>query len=516
MTSLFKAAEIEAKQSPVSYTENGALTYSSTGSAVLDLFSRGAAMRKASDKEITELFRKAFEENVALAVAVLFYIRDVRGGQGERRFFRTAIKWLSSKCPELVAELLPFIPEYGRWDDLFVLQDTELGSGAFRLVAMQLLKDASAVARNDVNNLSLAAKWAPSESSGKASRKRAIALMQSMGVSPRQYRKLLSSLRKHLDIVERKMCAKQFELINYQTVPSRASMLYKDAFQKWDGARYLDFLASVKKGEAKINSSVLYPYELVSKVIQEGKEDLTYQLQWDSLVDYVSDKKRNAIVVVDGSGSMYSYGYGSVIQSSTISTPIHIAVSIGLYFAERNTGIFKDKLITFSETPAFIDLSKVKGFYNRVKHIKKYNEVANTNLQAVFDLILGLAKKYEVPQEELPDTVYIVSDMEFDSCVVGTNGMVTSQNDINLRAIDKKYLDSGYKRPNIVFWNVAARNQHSPATYDDKGIALVSGCSPSIFKTAMDGPTDPITAMLATVNSERYEPIISKVMSFKS
>lgn len=511
MTTLFEAAKKEqAKKSPAyTRTENGALTLASSGTKVLDLFARGAAMRHSTEAEIEKLFSDAYKESKILAVTLLFYIRDVLHGQGERRFFRVGLRWLATKNAKLVSLLLPIIPEYGRWDDLFVLKGIankgeSLYQKVLQQVATQLMADAAKVRTEGKDaSISLAAKWVPSEKSKLSDV--AFDLMRVMDVTPRQYRKLVSYLRGHLKIVEQFMCRKAFDEIRYESVPSRAAMLYRKAFKKQDGTRYLKYLEQVKSGAKTIKAATLFPYEIVSRLRNMYTTDDTLELQWKALPKYPA----KGLAVVDGSGSMYSNYMGG--SNSVI--PIDVALSLGLYLAENNTGIWKDKLITFSENPKFIELPKTaKTLKDKIEYVKKYDEVANTNIQKVFEMILALAQKHNLPESEMPEILYIVSDMEFDYCVtMGESRYERSFGETNLEAITRKYEAAGYQRPKIVFWNVQSRTAQSPAAYDERGVALFSGCSPSLFKTALDGELNPIKAMLTTIDVPRYHPIMELV-----
>lgn len=512
MTTLFQAAQKEqAKKSPAyTRTENGALTLASSGTKVLDLFARGAAMRHSTEAEIEKLFSEAYKEDKILAVTLLFYIRDVLHGQGERRFFRVGLRWLANKNAKLVSLLLPIIPEYGRWDDLFVLKGiANKGESLYQKVlqqyATQLMADAAKCRlEGESTSISLAAKWAPSEKS--KLKDVAFDLMRTMGVSARQYRKLLSFLREHLQIVERFMCAKDFSEIRYESVPSRAAMLYRKAFKKQDGARYLKYLEQVESGAKNIKAGTLFPYEIVSRLRNMSGTDTTLELQWKALPEYPA----KGLAVVDGSGSMYSNYMGG--SNSVI--PIDVALSIGLYLAEHNQGIWEGKLITFSENPKFIELPKsAKTLKDKIQYVKKYDEIANTNIQKVFDMILALAQKHNLPESEMPEILYIISDMEFDSCVSTSSGYGRSFDETNLEAMTRKYEAAGYKRPKIVFWNVQSRNAQSPAAFDERGVALFSGCSPSLFKTALEGELNPVKAMLTTIDVPRYHPIMELVAS---
>ena len=473
MNTLLKNIE---KDQNFTLTENGALTNISTLSNLLDFFGLGGALRSRTEDDVVALFRKAFGEDKLLALKVLFYLRDIRGGQGERKTFRTILKWLGNEYPQTVCNNLSNIAFFGRYDDLFALEGTKCWNDVLELIASMWVSLEENV---------LLAKWLPSpNTSSENTRRLARVIYKYLGISEKEYRQKLSKVRKAGKVVEPLMCSNQWEAIEYSHVPSKASLNYKDAFRKHDQVRYEGFLESVKKGEAKINAGALYPYEIVEKVFK-GDDSDTLDVLWDALPDYIGENKHNGIVVADVSGSMNG-------------RPMAVSISLAMYFAERVEGQFAGHFLTFSETPR---LQKVVGnnIREKVQNLSRADWGMSTNLQATFDLILGTAVKNNVPAEEMPDTIYIVSDMEFNSaCRVHTN----------FETIKTKYEVHGYKMPSLVFWNVNARNSQSPITKDDKGTCLVSGCSPSILKTLLLGQViSPLDVMLGAIGSERYEKV---------
>jgi len=476
-------------------TENSAVTFTSTTSKVLDLFSRGAALRTRTDAEVVSLFSDAYYENKLLALKCLFYIRDVRGGQGERKTFRTCLKWLSTVDFPAVLANIDNIANYGRYDDILCLLDThevEIAEYLRKTLAADVLLAMSG------KSTSLLAKWMPSVNTSSAeTRMQAKKLVRLFGCSDKEYRKTLSQLRAAINIVESKMCAKDWDSIEFSKVPSRASMIYKKAFRRHGESRYDAWLQAVEKGEAKINASTLFPYDLVREAMKyyggwKVEADVqsaikTIDLQWKNLPNYLEKNPHNGLVVADVSGSMSGL-------------PIQVSISLAIYFAERNIGTFKDCFITFSGNPT---LQKIEGsnIVEKVENLNSAEWEMNTNLQAVFDLILRAAKKDKVPAKDMPETIFIISDMEFDSACGGTQ--------TNFEAIEKKYAESGYKIPTICFWNVDSRNDQSPVTKNQQGVTLVSGCSPSIFKSVMSGETiTPYDFMLEVLNSNRYNKVV--------
>jgi hypothetical protein len=455
-------------------TENNAKTLRSSDSAVLDLFAAGAAWRTRSEADIVEAIELAWLENAELTLKCLFYLRDVRGGQGERRTFRIALQHLAGYHRDALIPNLQHVAEYGRWDDLISLGDAEFVTA---LLLKQLQADIAA------ERPSLLAKWMPSgNTASRATRHQAKLLMAAFGWTPRQYRKTLSGLREKLRVVERDMCAKRWGSIIYAHVPSNASLRYRRAFKKRDCQRYTEYLASVKKGEIKINSGTLYPYDLVHQVWKSPGDD-TIDLQWAALPNYM-DKPTNALVMADTSGSM-------------AGRPIEVSISLAIYIAERNQGPFHNLYMTFSSRPTICQVSG-KTLYEKVHTIKPI--VENTDIMAAFREVLRLAKKSKATQEDIPQMLLIISDMEFDQA--SANNKRT-----NFEQAAHEFKLAGYRLPTVVFWQVDQRNRQQPVRQHQSGAVLVSGMSPSILKQVMNFSQSPYDLMLKTLNSERYAAI---------
>ncbi len=451
-------------------TENLAVTFIRSGSNLLDFYAQAGAMRKNPAMAL-DLFKKAFAEDRQSALRILFYLRDVRGGQGERELFRKCLEWLGSNYQEVFEKIVDHISEYGRWDDALFDNDK-----CFSILTDQLRKD------QESDKPSLLAKWLPTiNASSKKTREKARFLADKLGLTEIAYRKLLRSLRQKIKTVEELMSARKWSDINYSIVPSQAARIYRNAFKKHDEQRYNAFIKKAEKGEAKIQSGTLYPYQIYVSV--QNNYSRTLEALWNQLPDYTQDK--NALVVADVSGSMEGQ-------------PMSVSVSLALYFAERNKGQFKDHFITFSGEPR---LQRIVGstLLDKMNSIEQSEWEMNTNLQAVFDLILNTAIQNDTPENELPKTIYIISDMEFDDACEGRT---------NFEVIKQKYAEAGYTMPNLVFWNVDARSgKNLPVQKTEKNVALVSGFSPSIFKIAVEGKT-PEQVMFETINSERYSRII--------
>lgn len=459
------------KETSYGETENGALTFIRSGSSLLDFYAQAGAMRKNKD-EALNLFKKAFAEDRLKAVKILFYLRDVRGGQGERDLFRICLEWLGTDVPEVFEKVVEYVSEYGRWDDIFFDNDK-----CIKLISEQLNKD------KESDKPSLLAKWLPTiNASSKTTKAKARFMAGKLGLTEVNYRRTLRKIRKQIKVVEELMSAQKWQEINYSAVPSQASRIYKNAFKKHDEKRYEDFIEKAEKGEVKINAKTLYPYQ----IYKSAKSDYSKTLEalWNQLPDYTQGK--NALVVADTSGSMEG-------------DPMSVSVSLALYFAERNKGQFQNYFISFSEQPK---LHRIQGttLLDKMNSIK-LGDVANTDLQKVFDLILNTAMQNNTPLEEMPETIYIISDMEFD------NACSYSGRNTNLEVIKEKYANAGYKKPNIVFWNVDARSgKNLPGQTEERDVAMVSGLSPVIFKMAVENKT-PEQVMEDTINSERYAKI---------
>lgn len=491
------------------FTENGAVGYRTTGKKLLDLNFSVASMRGASEQMIINKFMDAYYENPILAIKWLFYCRDAREGLGERRLFRTVFPWLSHNHTEVAKAVLQFIPEFGRYDDLLCAFDTHLQDDVVDVIKTQLDSDTYGMKNN--RPISLLAKWLPSENASSAETKRlANGIRTKLGMTSRNYRKMLSQMRKYLDVVECKMSAKEWTGINYETVPSRANLIYNDAFLRNDEDRRRAYLGALEKGEAKINASVLFPHDIVHKYGTSYGVNTALEGMWKALPDAVKGCG-NTIVVADGSGSMTCN-----IGGNTRVTALDVANSLAIYFAERSSGEFKDKYITFSERPQFVNFSNAKTLRDKINIARRYNEAANTNIEAVFDLILTTAINNHMKQEDIPANILIVSDMEFDSCA--TSGEIpTSRNSWGwysssrqrptatlFDTIAKKYESYGYKLPRLVFWNVNSRTGTIPVKENDLGVALVSGFSVNIVNMVMSNKLDPYECLLEALNVEKY------------
>ena len=489
------------------YTENGALAHKTTNSAVYDMFALGGAYRSRSNEDVILLFKNALAENTLLAMKCLFYLRDCRGGQGERRFFRIAYKWLCNYDPLLAKKNLHLLSEYGRWDDLlYCTVGTPMEGRALDIIKKQLILDI------DCKTPSLLAKWLPSENASSEKTKwLAKVVRKTMGLTSKEYRKTLSVLRKRINIVERLMSENRWDEIEFDKIPSKAGLIYKNAFARRDliAKKYEAF---AKSKSTKVNASTLYPYEVVNKVTRaEGwqgprlsdTDRAMIEKYWENLPDYFNGDDSSIMCVVDTSGSMTWSGSGT--------KPIDVAISLGMYCAERNKGPFKDHYISFSSRPQLIHIAGA-DFVDKVHRIYETNLCENTDLPAVFNLLKKMALRSDVNPADLPKTIVVISDMEIDSgsrafgCYDSNRykGWTHETAATEMERIRQEWAWEGLKLPKLVYWNVNARND----TILDSGpnVSFVSGCSPTLFKQVITGKTG-YDLMLEAITSERYKPI---------
>ena len=493
----------------VSITENGAVGYRTTGKELLDLNFAVASLRKMPDAEVAKRFGKAFCEDQVLAMKWLFYARDVRGGLGERRLFRVVLADLVKSNPEMVIPVINLIPEYGRYDDLWcLLDDKDAANVIYQIVDNQLKHDWENMAAK--KPISILAKWMPSiNASSVKTKEYGKKLCKALKMTEREYRKALSKLRAYLDVVEVKMSDKNWSEIKYEAVPSRANLIYNSAFLRNDEARRREYLSKLEKGETKINASTLFPHDIVHRYgTRPNRKDATVEALWKALPDTVKGCG-NTIVVADGSGSMTC-----TVDNNSRVTALEVANALAIYFAEHSSGQFKDKYITFSERPQLVDFSNCNSLCDKLRVARNHCEIANTNIEKVFDLILDTAITNRMHQEDLPANILIISDMEFDSCATcgsaNTRSYSYGRNRPSQKLFDviaQKYARAGYKMPRLVFWNVNSRTGTIPVKENDLGVALVSGFSVNVAKMVMSGKTDPFECLLETLNSERYAPV---------
>ena len=456
----------------VTLTENGMVTNPTTLNKCVDLFFSIGAMRGKSKDKVISLFNEAYNENPLVASKLLFWSRDVRSGAGERQIFRDIITHLVTTSPQTVRNNIGLIPEFGRWDDVLVLVGTELEDDMFILIKDSL-----------TNGDALCAKWMP--------RKGDVAnrLRKLFRFTPKEYRKMLVNLT---NVVESKMCAKDWESIDYSKLPSLASSRYQKSFVKNDTERYDEYKKALIDGTAKVNAGAVYPYDII-KSINQGGDTIVSEKQWESLPNWMEDSNERILPVVDVSGSMCCPAGGNDNLSC-----MDVAISLGMYISERNEGNFKDAFVTFSNNPQLQYLTG--GLKERLNKLRRSDWGMSTDLEAVFNLILNQAKTYNIPQDKMPTKIMILSDMQFNQA---TRSDLGSQS-----MIESMYEVAGYKKPDIIYWNLNASGDNFPVEFDKDGTALVSGFSPSILKPLLSGKNmTPESIMMETVNDERYSLI---------
>lgn len=475
---------VDAIRTEDTVTENGMATNSTSLNNVVDLFYNIGAMRGQDKDRLISDFSKAFNEDPERAMKILFWARDIRGGAGERQIFRDIIQYLAQNHKEVLVKNMHLIPEFGRWDDLLTLVDTQLETNAFLMIQ-------GALASKD----GLCAKWMPRKGPI------AIKLRSFMGVSPKTYRKNLVNLT---SVVENQMCAKEWDQIEFSKVPSLAAARYNRAFHKNATEKYNEYLQSLISGDSKINVGAVYPYDIV-KSLGRGNDGVSIE-QWNSLPNYMEGSTEMILPMVDVSGSMNSVASGS-------TTCLDVAVSLGLYISERNEGPFKDAFLTFSGSPR---LEVLNGDLNdRYRQLMRSEWGMNTNLEAAFKLVLDQAVKHNVSQDQMPDKILILSDMEFDQATLNRREVfgwgedeIPTWNLTAQQMIEKMYEDAGYKVPKIVYWNLQSRNGSVPVGFDKSGAALISGFSPAIMKSILGAEDfNPVSIMDNTIMSDRYKEV---------
>ena len=512
-----------------STTENGATGYSTTGSKLVDLNFRVPSMRCGFSSKDIDDFVQSMNENLEYAVKWMFYVRDVRGGLGERdTFIRLYSEFYTNHKSEAKA-CLDLISEYGRWKDIVDLAfvgDEELENDCLEIIKNQLKSDAVGLAAG--KSISLLAKWLPSINATQKAREQAKKVSHYLGMPFASYRKMLSKFRAYLDVTEVKTCANQWGDIDYNKVSSNANLKYSSAFMRHDEARRLEYLselnAAKENSKVKMNASVLYPYEIWTKY----NRGVAYADRWyccgdntDNVIDDLDPALEamwknlkemgscgNTMCIVDGSGSMNTKYTGMAAK------PIDIARSLGTYFAERCTGEFHNMMIEFSSFPKIIDINGCETLMDKINHISKYSDCSNTDIEKTFMLILDTAVKNHMSQEDMPERLLIVSDMEFDRA---TRSSICEYEYTTLfQSIEDRFRIHGYKMPKLVFWNVASRTNTIPVKENDFGVILVSGFSVNIVNMVMSGETDPWLALKGVLDNERYNQISDKLNSLNN
>lgn len=503
-----KFSDVMTQEAAKKKTENGATAYNTIGGGdLLDLFAQIGSLRERDETEIRLKFARAYREDPLLATRMLFYVGDIReGGLGERRTFRICLRWLAENHPDVVEKNLVLIPFFNRFDSLFELCGTDCEEKMWDFVAEVLVKDVRAMKESKNGEMvptTLLAKWMPSENATSAkTHQMAYRAMKKLRMKPRQYRRTLSALRKHINIVERKMSEGRWGEIDYSKVPSYAMLRYGSAFARHDYERFNAYLKSVKKGESKINAGTLYPYDLVSKYFLsqssylfgscrtvKPETDEVIEAQWKALPDYIT-KPINAVVMADVSGSMWCAG----------GRPMYTSIGLATYFAQRNFGDYHNRYMTFSRAPRFVHLRDDMTLRECVNTIVSTGIGYNTNLERAFDYILKLAITNETSAEEMPKALIVVSDMEIDSYKSSSFDFV--------KLMKSKYESFGYELPKLIMWNVEARNDTFLSQSPD--VIYLSGQSISTFRTLcqnLEGMTA-YEMMLNVLNDPAYARVV--------
>jgi len=456
-------------------TEKGAVTNSTSLNACVDMYFMAGAARHWTEAQIEELFQKALAEDPLTALKLMFWVRDVRGGAGERRFFRVCLKYIEKFYLGYLKKNVHLIPEYGRWDDLFDLDKD---------IFMPLVKEGLE------NKNGLLAKWL--DRKGPQANK----IRKSLGLSPKDYRKLIVSLS---NTVEQSMCAKHFDEINYEHVPSVAMNKYRKAFYKNDPDRFVDYINDVKNGTSKMCAGAIYPYQLYDSFLKSRNEIDTkaIEAQWYSLPNYMEGAKERLLPMVDTSSSMTWYG----------AIPSRVAWSLAVYISERNENIFKDAFMTYATAPQMLYLQGTVS--ERIRAITRAPWGGTTNIDSAFQLLLAKSIEHKVPENQMPTTILILSDMQFDPAR-------TNYNHTGFEMIKARYAAAGYKVPRVIFWNLRAEKNNVTASAFDENVGLVSGFSPSALKNILateevqneeEKKETPYELMMRTLNSERYTPV---------
>lgn len=526
---LLKKAIKNDKNNSLVRTENGALEYKSSGTKLVDLNYAVSSLRDADPQQICDLFDEAYSENPKYAILWLFYASDIRRGLGERRLFRILFKHLCKLDPLCGEHLIPLVPVYSRWDNLWCLmEDKDMPNSIYltvvKLVTIQLTEDMRHTQKHE--NISLLAKWMPSNNtSSSRSIMLACKFETALGITSKDYRKMLSALRRYLDLVEIHASKNDWGGIDYNKVPSRANLMYRNAFATHDKARYNEYIQQVTEGKAKINDSVNFPHDIVHQYMKDSyysypdkSIDNIIEALWKAFPDYVEGGS-STLVVADASGSMLD-----TIDKSGV-TAIEVAFAIGIYFAEKLPEPYHNKIITFSANPDYIYLPGT-SLLDNLKALYRHSEMTNTNIEKTMALILRTAIENNLTQDQLPRNILILSDMEFDAMVdiddddshtrwaynrYWENKDYLAKRKSSFDKIVEKFKEAGYKMPKITFWNLKSRTRGIPLKENELGVNLVSGFSPAVVKLVMSEKSDPYEALKEILDSNRYKPVADAI-----
>lgn len=485
--------EAAKNESTMKFTENGASAYNTTENNLLDLFGTIGALRNRNPQDVCYKFEAAFNEDPLLATKMMFYAGNIRGGLGERETFRTILRWMARTYPSIVLKNLPLIAHYNRFDSLFELIGSNIEEDMWKYIYSTLKEDCARMHQG--KTISLLAKWMPSENASSYKTKQlARYAARQLGMTERIYRKTLSSLRKYMNVTERIMSNNEWETIVYSQVPSYAMNKYRAAFNRHDGERFSKYISNVSSGKEKINSGVLFPYNLIHNYMVDYrwwgiavKEfDPVVEEQWKNLPNYINEGE-NIIVMADVSGSM-------------AGRPIETSVGLAIYFAERNKGAFHGMYMTFTDKPHFIFLKDNMSLNNKIAQVLRTDVGYSTNLERAFNKVLTTAIENKIKEEDMPKAIVVISDMEIDSF------FDEKYNWDFIKSMSKRFNQYGYKLPKIILWNVEARNDTFLSKSDE--VLFVSGQSASSFKAVLTGLNGGgIELMLNTLNDPMYDRV---------
>lgn len=497
-------------------TANGATTYASTGEYLLDLNYNIPSLRNDPYK-FESTFIKAYSENKNLAIRWLLYLRDIKNGAGERNSFRVLFVDFAMTYPAVALDIIKkcnIQNDFGRWDDLIYIwhaleyTSKEITDCIKLIITKQLNEDikkcAEATSADEDCHISLLGKWMPSiNTSSKDTRTIANWVANELKLTSKQYRKMLSLLRRHSKVVEVDTSANNWKEIEYERVPSYANLKYKDAFLWHDTERRKNYLTKLKEGKATINAGTLFMYDIIHNYRKDGPysfnstKDEALEELWKNLP--TPAKLSNTLVVRDGSGSMLD----SISYSSSL-TSMDVGDSICIFLSQFNTGEFKNKFITFSSRPKIVDLTSSDDLCTKLNILSKYNDCSNTDIEKVFDLILNTAIKNKIKQEDMPERIVIVSDMQFDC------GCTSTPDKTLFESFIEKYKEHGYKMPKLIFWNTSTYYNHDvPLRTNENGVTLLSGFSNNMVDMVVNNELDPFKALIKTLKNKKYDCVDS-------
>lgn len=484
-------------------TTNGALSHSPDSGRML-LFFR--TVRDTSEEELNRFILSSWDESPEDTLKLIFHLRNCRGGKGEKKQGINAVKWLQRHAPHTFSDNIKYLPEYGYYKDLLSFLETNnvISHGSdekiiFKIICDQFNEDWKLYTEGNKNSISLVSKWIPSEGGSHDKKFHTTKkFCYILGINRKEFRQRLSLLRNHLNVVEKKMCSKEWDDIDFSKIPSIALHRYAKSFQKHTPQLYQEFLDKVNKGETKMNTARLQPHEIVSYYLQQNSIDNDVETRWKQYKKQLKEKikLKNILPIIDVSGSMYS-GSGKV-------SPIDVSLSLGLIVSDLSEGRFHNKWINFSSKPSLKDISG-DTLRQQLDNLKNDGDWGmSTNYEAVYDLILNVAETFGLTQSQLPDAVLVLSDMQFDQCTTENY----SREITNDQAIKRKFKAKGYIPPKRIYWNLAAVNVDFPVKSFELDTALVSGFSPDLLELFLEtGDITPFDIMKKAINNSSYDKL---------